>query len=310
MRCKISVVMSVFNAELYLKEAIESLLNQTFTEFEFIIINDGSTDSSLEIIQSYNDKRIHVINQENTGLARALNIGIEKSKSNFIARMDADDISLPDRLQKQYEFLSQNPEYVVVGTNAIVIEEEGNYVYTSSQPISDQEAKRVLPNTPFFHPSVMFRKDTFLKAGKYCISMVKAQDTVLFNRMAIYGKFYNLRESLLKYRIVATANSARSTTANSRFSEILQTAIYNNAISDEDALYLKSLTNNRRSKSRLVDYHLYLAKKHLWNNYQPKLARKNLTKSLKIKFNKESVYYYFVSLLPGKAINKLYKSLK
>lgn len=302
--------MSVYNSEKYLREAIESILNQSFTEFEFIIINDGSADNSLQIIESYKDERIVLINQNNTGLAKALNIGIEKSRSNFIARMDADDISLPDRLQKQYEFLLQNPEYVVVGSNAIIIDNLGNYVHTSSQAISDVEAKQDLPNTPFFHPSVMYLKEIFFKAGKYCEAMIKGQDTVLFNRMAKFGKFYNIPDSLIKYRIVPTANSARSNIANSRFFKILQTTIENNTISDEDISYLKSITDNRYSNNRLADYHLHLAKKYLWNNYQPKLARKNLIKSLKSKFNKLSVFYYFVSFLPPKTILKLYKGLK
>jgi glycosyltransferase involved in cell wall biosynthesis len=302
--------MSVYNAEEYLRKAIESILNQTFSEFEFIIINDGSKDKSLEIIESYNDERIVLINQSNTGLAKALNIGIEKSKSNFIARMDADDISLPERLQKQYDFLHKNTEYVVVGSNAIVIDNDGNYVNTSTQKITDIEVKQILPNTPFYHPSVMFLKETFLKAGKYCESMVKAQDLVLFNRMAKYGKFYNLPEPLIKYRIVPTANSARSKIANSRFTEILQTAIEYNVISDADEQYLRSLIINRHSINRLSNYHLYLAKKYLWNNYQPKLARKNLIKSLKIKFNKFSIFLYFLSFLPESAIENLYKLFK
>ena len=108
----ISVVMSVYNGEIYLYEAIESILNQTFTNFEFIIIDDGSTDNSAEIIKSYDDNRIVLIQQGNKGLAAALNEGIKIAKGKFIARMDADDISLPTRLETQIQFMEAHLEYV------------------------------------------------------------------------------------------------------------------------------------------------------------------------------------------------------
>lgn len=308
---KISVVMSVYNGEKYLREAIESVLNQTFTDFEFIIINDGSTDRSLEIIQSYDDDRIVLINQENTGLAKALNNGIGISRSDFIARMDADDIAYPQRIQKQYKFLLSNPDYIIVGSNAKTIDKDGYFVRNSNIVTTDEEMKGMLPNTPFIHPSVMFKKKIFYEAGKYPEYMINfGEDLVLFNRMAKYGKFANIPEKLLQYRIVPTANSTRDSKISERFNKILSKAIEHNKISDDDFAYLKTITSNRNSKERLANYHLYLAKKYLWNNYQPKLARSNLIKSLKIQIRGTSIFYYFVSFLPGELIKKLYAEFK
>ena len=120
---KVSVVMSVFNQEKYLPIAIESILNQTYTDFEFIIVNDGSNDSSNDIILGYKDKRIILIEQENTGLPVALNLAISKTKGDFIARMDSDDISHPSRLKKQLEHLKQNPEMDLIGSSVRIIDE-------------------------------------------------------------------------------------------------------------------------------------------------------------------------------------------
>ena len=303
---KVSIVMSVYNAGKYLNEAIESMLNQTFADFEFIIVNDGSTDTSLQIIESYKDERIVLINQKNTGLAKALNNGIDKSKSNFIARMDADDISLPDRLQKQYDFLINNPEYIAVGSNAIIIDVDGNYVFSSSRPISDEDVRQKLPKTPFYHPSVMFKKNVFAKAGKYCEAMVKAQDTVLFNRMARYGKFYNIKEPLIKYRIVPTASTNRSNIGKKRLSKILLKAIEDNEISNVDKLFLQSITNKKNTTFTLSNYYLFLAKKYLNNNYHPKIARNNLILSLKNNISIFAICLYFVSFLTKKMIQKIY----
>ncbi len=306
---KISVVMSVYNAEKYLREAIESILYQTFYDFEFIIINDGSTDNSLEIIKSYSDNRIVLIDQINTGLAMALNNGIKKSRSEYIARMDADDVSMPERLEKQYIFLENNLDHIIVGCNGVLIDKDGNYIFTSDQPAYDEDAKKNLPETPFFHSSVMMRKNVILKSGGYLDGLIKGQDTVLFNRMAKFGKFANLKEPLIKYRIVPTANSVRRNIGK-RFWKILDKAIESNEISDNDSEYLANLLENRQSDSRVANYHIFLAKKYLWNNYNPKLARKNIYKSIIIKLSFGGLGLFFISLLPETIVKNFYQKFK
>jgi glycosyltransferase involved in cell wall biosynthesis len=307
---EVSIVMSVYNAERYLREAIDSILTQTFSNFEFIIVNDGSTDNSLQIIESYKDERIVLLNQENTGLAKALNKGIDFSKGRFIARMDADDISLPTRLQKQYDFLKRNPEYIAVGSSAIIIDVNGNYIFTSFIATTDDEAKKNLPKTPFYHSAVMFQKKEFLKAGKYCEAMLKSQDTVLFNRMAKYGKFYNIKEPLLRYRIVPTANSTRSNYGRDRFLTILEKAIKKNEISNEDKLFIDKAFEKRNSTYRLSNYYLFLAKKYLWNNYNPKIARENIFLSIKINLTLSALLLYLFSFFPERIICEIYKRSK
>ncbi|MHA1713815.1 MAG: glycosyltransferase, partial [Candidatus Ranarchaeia archaeon] len=128
---KVSVIMSVYNAEKHVKKAIDSILSQTFRDFEFIIINDGSTDRTSEILKSYADPRLIVVNQANRGVTQSLNKAIGMARGQYIARMDADDISLPQRLEMQVEFLEEHPEVGLVGTSVITIDEEGKTIKES-----------------------------------------------------------------------------------------------------------------------------------------------------------------------------------
>lgn len=157
----ISVVMPVYNAELYLDEAIQSITNQTYKKFEFIIINDGSTDKSLEIIKKYKDEysRIVLISRENKGLVFSLNEGISKAKGKYIARMDADDISLSTRLEEQVAFMEENQEIGVCGSWVEVFgDNRKNTIW--KMPKSNEELKtRLLFSVPVAHPSVMMRKE-------------------------------------------------------------------------------------------------------------------------------------------------------
>lgn len=132
---KVSVVMSVYNGEKYLPETIDSILNQTFKDFEFIIINDGSTDKTAKILTSYDDPRIRIFNQENMGLTKSLNRAISLAKGEYIARMDADDISYPERLKKQVDYLNKNPDIGLVGSKYIRIDKRGRKIDEINVPI-------------------------------------------------------------------------------------------------------------------------------------------------------------------------------
>ena len=135
----ISVIMSVYNAEQFLREAIDSILNQTYDNFEFIIIDDASTDSSNAILRSYNDHRIRVhLNKENSGLTKSLNIGLALAKGTYIARQDADDVSYPERFQRQLDFFQANPGLDIAGTQATYIYEDGQLakVFHISKPLT------------------------------------------------------------------------------------------------------------------------------------------------------------------------------
>jgi len=199
---KVSVVMAVYNGEKYLREAVESILNQTYRDFEFVIVNDGSKDSSLDIIKSYNDPRIRlVINEKNMGLIFSLNRGLSEAKTDLIARMDADDISVPERLEKQYDFMKQNPDITVVGTAIEVINQDGKFVYLQPALEKDEAIKRGLSaGCMFSHPTTMFRKKPVLSVGGYRKESKAAEDYDLWVRLADDYKFANINFPYLKYR--------------------------------------------------------------------------------------------------------------
>lgn len=198
----ISVIMPVYNGEKYLREAIESVLAQTYTRFELLLINDGSTDSSKDIILSYNDPRIRYIeNERNLKLIATLNKGIDLANGDFIARMDADDVCLPKRFEKQVQFMKRHPEVAVCGTWAYRIDGEGR-ITGKIKNIDTPELLQCLSyfSCPFIHPSVM-AKANVLKENHYSSDMVDTEDLELWHRLMLKGyKFANLPQFLMKYR--------------------------------------------------------------------------------------------------------------
>lgn len=203
----ISVVMSNYNTdELYLRASIESILNQTYENFEFIIVDDCSANNSIEVIESYNDKRIKLIrNKKNMGLTKSLNVAIKAAKGEFIARMDADDIALSERFKKQVEFLKQNPEYIACGTAIKILggHKEGKII---RRPITDNESFRIyllFGNYPnIAHPTAMFNHSLLKKNNiEYDEKFPLAQDYKMWVTCSKYAPCYNLDEVLLLYRI-------------------------------------------------------------------------------------------------------------
>ena len=190
--------MPAYNAEKYIGEAIASVLGQTFTDFELLIINDGSTDTTQQIIESFEDPRIRLINQTNQGIAAALNIGLLNAKADLVARFDADDICMPERLMVQYSFLSDHPDYIIVGSDAEFIDMDGNFVYTRSLPAhtNDQIQKLGLDKCPFIHSAVLFRKIPVMQAGGYHIHAHGFEDLLLWSKVIKQGKVYNLVQKL------------------------------------------------------------------------------------------------------------------
>jgi glycosyltransferase involved in cell wall biosynthesis len=191
--------MPVYNSELYIKEAIDSVLNQTFSDFEFIIIDDASTDKSVEIIKSYSDSRIQlIVKPQNSGLTNSLNYGISIARGEYIARMDSDDISLPERFEKQVAFLDKNNEVVVCGTAIQFINSE----IVINNPEHNEDIKiKLLCGSCLAHPTVMMRKSVFdLNNILYNVKMETAEDYYLWVSLLKYGKLANLKDVLLFYR--------------------------------------------------------------------------------------------------------------
>jgi GT2 family glycosyltransferase len=196
--------MSVFNGERFLAEAVESILGQTFTDFEFIAINDGSTDNSGTILDSYlkKDSRLRVFHQENRGLVESLNRGCGLTQGRYIARMDADDISLRDRLSWQVSFMEKHPQVGVVGGAVQFISASGRTLKISRQPIGDQEIKSALPAcNVIWHPTVLMRRDIFIATGGYRSSFLDAEEYDLWLRIAERSQLANLEQVVLAYRI-------------------------------------------------------------------------------------------------------------
>jgi len=193
--------MPVYNASGFLVEAVNSIIDQTFTDWELIVVNDGSTDNSEAIIKKYNDSRIkYYRNEKNEGLIYTLNKAIGLSNGKYIVRMDADDIALPERLQLQYDFLSRNKEYAMCGGNAIVINGEGDNIGKIVNLQSDEYLRiHLLFSVPFIHPSVMIRAG-ILKNNLFDPAYKHAEDYELWCRIADDYKIANLNMNLLRYR--------------------------------------------------------------------------------------------------------------
>ncbi len=202
----ISVIMSVYNGEKYLKDAIESILNQTYTDFEFIITNDNSKDNSQDILEEYakKDNRIKLFTSKKYhGMVTCLNNMLSISKGKYIARMDADDISLPERLKKQIEFLENNPNISVCGAWYVNITVEGNKINTVRfYETNDELFNNFVLSVPVANPLSMMNKSFLLKHQiKYKTEFIFCEDYKLW--LDIFdrgGKFYNLQETLLYYR--------------------------------------------------------------------------------------------------------------
>ncbi|MFC5269470.1 glycosyltransferase family 2 protein [Adhaeribacter terreus] len=195
---RLTVLMPVYNAEKFLAEAIESILNQTFQDFEFIIIDDGSTDRSVEIVRSFSDPRIRFYqNEKNLGISLTLNKGISLAQTEIIARMDSDDISYPQRLEKQYAYLQENPDCALVSSLVRVISEDKAFIRQDKF-----KSELFYYNLTFicwiYHPTIMFRKSAAASVRNY--STTYAEDYELFWQLTRKFKFYNLPDVLLDYR--------------------------------------------------------------------------------------------------------------
>lgn len=200
---KITVLMSVHNGERYLNDAMDSILNQTFTDFEFLIINDGSTDRTSEILQSYHDPRIKIINNEkNIGLTKSLNKGLNIAVGEYIARMDADDISMPNRLNMQYSCMIDNPDLAICASSYEQIDENGSTIHIVRGYLGYEQLYYFLTFANWLaHSSIMFNRNTALQVNGYDDKLIRAQDYDLWYRISRVGKVIQIGEVLLKLRI-------------------------------------------------------------------------------------------------------------
>ncbi len=206
---KVSVVMSTFNGERYLSEAVESLLNQTFKDFELIIVNDGSTDSTATILREFEDERLVILhNSENQGIAPSQNKALAAARGEYIALQDCDDISLSRRLELQVDFLDRQPDISLIGSSAYMIDEAGETVDIWDQPANDMQAKwEFLFGCPIFHTTAMLRRSVFDRTAPYTKDCTFSCDSELFSRIADANKVFKLPQPLVKWRLHKNSTS-------------------------------------------------------------------------------------------------------
>lgn len=201
----ISVLMPVHNGEKYLSVSIKSILSQSFKNYEFIIVDDGSVDNSLKIIESYKqkDKRIIVIrNTKNIGTTKSLNKGLLSAKGKYIVRMDADDWSYPDRLKKQYDFMQKNPHVGVSGGTIEVCDENLKIISVREYPLTDKAIRKIIFSySPFAHSATIWNKKIMMEIGGYNDNIPVSQDCELYFNVGKINKFGNVGDKLIKLRM-------------------------------------------------------------------------------------------------------------
>ena len=311
----ITVLMPAYNCENYIREAIDSILNQTYTDFEFLIINDGSTDQTENIIRSYNDSRIRLISQANGGVSSALNKGLQNATGKYIARFDADDICYPNRLEEQYKFMVENPDYVLIGSDADYVGKNGEFIFSYNSPgyTNEEINERIYDKNPFIHSVVFFPKNIIIECGGYDLKAHTFEDHLLWTKVIKKGRVCNFKKSFIKVRLNPESVTTDERLRGKRFLDLRKKILLDNQpISDEEENELITIIKSQNSmKIKKLGYHLFVAKKYLWNNYKPGLARKHLISSIKL--NPLDPYNYILmslSFLPKSVVSKLYQAVK
>lgn len=266
---KVSVLMSVYNGARYLPEAVESVLDQTFTDFEFIIVDDGSIGETPIILDAYNDPRlVRLRNQTNIGLVASLNRGLAAARGEYIARQDADDISLPQRLAKQVELLDAHPQVGLVGSWYAVIDAGGREEQVIQCPTENTEIQEHLfYSNCFCHGAVIFRREALTRVGCYREEFDLAEDWDLWLRIAERYELANIPEPLYHWRLVPGSVSQANRHGQRRAARrVIEEAVQRR---------LSSVGVARPSDKALAKYHLHLAYEDL-SEGEDGVARENL----------------------------------
>jgi len=289
---KISVIMPVFNCEKYLDESINSILNQTYRDFEFFIINDGSTDNSEKIIKNYQkkDDRINLLTQNNQGVTKSLNKGIRNCRGKYVARMDADDICAPKRFELQLEYLEKYPNTDIVGCMVSLISEKGKVIRSLDDlPLEDYQIKwNLIFGTPLIHPTLMIRRRVFEDIGHYDQSLNVAQDIEFWRRLSHHIKFYNIPQRLFDLRIHKESTSSlfrneQESIRNKSLVQYVNTITGMNYKISDIHLLIKLLKNGINTFSQfrfLTDILNHLRRAFINTKCQSKFERKYIDKNL------------------------------
>jgi glycosyltransferase involved in cell wall biosynthesis len=302
-RPHVTVLMPAYNAERYLGEAIDSILAQTLTDFEFLILDDGSTDRTPTILQEYErrDARIRVLTLRHAGYTAALNAGIVSARGSLIARMDADDRALPDRLEHQVAYLQDHPACVALGGQVLVIDPDGRPICPIDVPLEHAEIDRLhLAGVSgiMFHPACTIRKDVLLAVGQYRLAYEPAEDFDLFLRLAEVGELANVPMRVLEYRVHPTSTGhARAAEQGRKLLAALKDAYARRGLPGERAR-LPELPPRRS----LADFHREWALVAARNGY-PSTARKHALAALALEPTERETWRALAhSILPSPVV--------
>ena len=250
----VSVIMPSYNSKKYIKKAIDSVLEQTYSNFEQIIVDGNSTDGTLDILDEYKkqDRRIKVIQDEGRGIGAALQLGCQIASGKFIARMDSDDIAINTRFEKQLKIFHSIPNLILVASPVIYINEDDSIVGYSF-PYTN---KRIIQEKVYLiaHPTVMMKKDAYVKAGGYQ-PLLRAEDYFLWNRMRLMGEFYIFKEPLIKYRLLQDSLShTLDDNFNKKLGRKLESYFIKPIISEIDIIEINDFISTNLPKNRIISH--------------------------------------------------------
>ncbi|NOT49906.1 MAG: glycosyltransferase [Chitinophagaceae bacterium] len=309
---KLTVLIPAYNVEAYIAEAIRSVLAQTFTDYELLIIDDGSTDNTVAEIRKFNDHRIRLIEAPHEGFAATLNRGIREAKGYYIARFDADDICCPDRLKVQYDFMISHPEYILTGTDADYVDMKGEHIFTYTyKGYSDEEIRQLSPVVcPFSHTTIMYKKEEVIKAGGYNMHSPTFEDHLLWLNMIPMGKVCNIRQSLVKVRFNPESFTIDEKWRGKTWIKLKHKCLREgNATAAEAEVFRHIIRTQNTDKIKKASYYSLMAKKYLWDNYNPKKSRRFLKKWMGYYPVKPMPYLlYGMSFLPRNVVFFIYRN--
>ena len=309
----VSVNLVVHNDSKYLGEAIESVISQTFKDFELVIIDDGSTDETPKIIKSFSDKRIKLFRIPHLGQTKARNKAISKSSSPYIAIIDADDIWKKNKLEEQIEFIKNNPEIDVLGTKAKIIDANGNEIGFIDTPLTDSEIKKTLSERNcFVHPSVLVKRKSIIQAGLYRPQFISSQDYDLWLRiMDKGGKFSVINKYLVYYRIHPNSISISNKRKQKYFAELAKLCHKARLSKEKEPLdIVNGFLPSTPKKSKAL-YYLALSGLNLKNKSYREAKKNAILAILRNPFLLKAWAVFIISVLPSqqknKIISKIYK---
>lgn len=306
----VTILMPAYNAANYIAEAIHSVLAQTFTDFELLIVDNGSTDNTINKIHCFNDCRIKLVKEQRRGIGFALNKGLQEARGIYIARFDADDICNPQRLEKQVDFLNDNPRYVLCGSDAEYITQSGEHLFNfrCTGHTHEEIMQQLYMYCPFIHSSVMYRKDAVLEAGGYTADAHNFEDYLLWVQLVKHGRYHNLPEQLIKVRFNPASVTIDEKWRGARFKQLKNKIIKRGSVTaaeGKELLFIIEEQDNKKIKEGA--YYALCGKKFLLNNHHPSKARRHLAKAIRIyPLRLDNYVLFMLSYFPKPFINWLH----